>query len=204
MLLRSQMAPATTMITTKPNTMRTLAPEGWANIVFVAPGFLVGRSDEEVLTAAAGSVAYACRNVDKVLQARQRERVELALLHHEYPQFSQVSCPDMVGRWSSAGLPQPRRQGQGQTRLVARCEPERILSWRLAGLNDEDLLGRLPPEERARVMIDRLLAASEWAVQDAARANLSASRGVAIREFILEPPHIFAGDHGALHASHQG
>jgi type I restriction enzyme R subunit len=38
-------------------------------------------------------------------------------------------------------------------------------------------------------MIDRLLAASGWAVQDAARANLSASRGVAIREFILEPPH---------------
>ena len=56
-------------------------------------------------------------------------------------------------------------------------------------MNDEDLLGRLPPEERARVMIDRLLAASGWAVQDAARANLSASRGVAIREFILEPPH---------------
>ena len=38
-------------------------------------------------------------------------------------------------------------------------------------------------------MIDRLLAASGWAVQDAARANLSASRGVVIREFILEPPH---------------
>jgi type I restriction enzyme R subunit len=56
-------------------------------------------------------------------------------------------------------------------------------------LNDDDLLSRLPPEERARVMIDRLLAASGWAVQDAARANLSASRGVAIREFILEPPH---------------
>ena len=56
-------------------------------------------------------------------------------------------------------------------------------------MNDDDLLGRLPPEERARVMIDRLLAASGWAVQDAARANLSASRGVAIREFILEPPH---------------
>jgi type I restriction enzyme R subunit len=56
-------------------------------------------------------------------------------------------------------------------------------------LKDDDLLSRLPPEERARVMIDRLLAASGWAVQDAARANLSASRGVVIREFILEPPH---------------
>lgn len=56
-------------------------------------------------------------------------------------------------------------------------------------MKDDDLLSRLPPEERARVMIDRLLAASGWAVQDAARANLSASRGVVIREFILEPPH---------------
>jgi type I restriction enzyme R subunit len=56
-------------------------------------------------------------------------------------------------------------------------------------LNNDDLLERLPPEERARVMIDGLLAASGWAVQDAARANLSASRGVALREFILEPPH---------------
>ena len=54
---------------------------------------------------------------------------------------------------------------------------------------NDDLLSRLPPEERARVMIDRQLAASGWAVQDAARANLSASRGVAIREFVLEPPH---------------
>jgi len=33
----------------------------WADIVFVAPGFLVGRSDEELRTGAAGSVAYACR-----------------------------------------------------------------------------------------------------------------------------------------------
>ena len=56
-------------------------------------------------------------------------------------------------------------------------------------MSDDDLLSRLPPEERARVMIDRLLAASGWAVQDAARANLSAGHGVAIREFILEPPH---------------
>ena len=56
-------------------------------------------------------------------------------------------------------------------------------------MNDDDLLARLPPEERARVIIDRLLAASGWAVQGAGQVNLSASRGVAIREFILEPPH---------------
>jgi type I restriction enzyme R subunit len=59
----------------------------------------------------------------------------------------------------------------------------------MPGLNDEDLLALLPPEKRARVKIDQMLAASGWAVQDAGKANLSADRGVAIREFILEPPH---------------
>jgi type I restriction enzyme R subunit len=34
-----------------------------------------------------------------------------------------------------------------------------------------------------------MLSASGWVVQDAERANLSAGCGVAIREFILEPPH---------------
>jgi len=55
-------------------------------------------------------------------------------------------------------------------------------------LND-DLFALLPPEKRARIKIDQMLAASGWAVQDADKANLSAGRGVAIREFILEPPH---------------
>ncbi len=47
----------------------------------------------------------------------------------------------------------------------------------------------LTPEARARVEIDRMLAAAGWAVQDYSRANLSAARGVAVREFVLKPPH---------------
>ena len=34
-----------------------------------------------------------------------------------------------------------------------------------------------------------MLEAAGWAVQDARSANLAAARGVAVREFILEPPH---------------
>ena len=56
-------------------------------------------------------------------------------------------------------------------------------------MSDDDLLARLRPEDRARVQIDKLLAASGWAVQDAQRVNLQASRGVAVREFVLVPPH---------------
>ena len=47
----------------------------------------------------------------------------------------------------------------------------------------------LTPEGKARLAIDEMLAAAGWAVQDANRVNLSASRGVAVREFVLKPPH---------------
>jgi len=47
----------------------------------------------------------------------------------------------------------------------------------------------LTPEARARVEIDRQLGAAGWTVQDASRANLSAARGVAVREFVLKSPH---------------
>jgi type I restriction enzyme, R subunit len=47
----------------------------------------------------------------------------------------------------------------------------------------------LPPEGRARARIDEMLAAAGWAVQDARSVNLGASRGVAVREFVLRPPH---------------
>ncbi len=50
-------------------------------------------------------------------------------------------------------------------------------------------LAYLTPEARARVEIDGMLSAAGWSVQHAGRANLSASRGVAIREFILTPGH---------------
>lgn len=52
-----------------------------------------------------------------------------------------------------------------------------------------DLMNRLPPEERARVKIDETLTKAGWAVQDAAKVNLSAGRGVAVREFVLDAPH---------------
>jgi type I restriction enzyme R subunit len=47
----------------------------------------------------------------------------------------------------------------------------------------------LTPEAKARREIDRMLAAAGWAVQDARAVNLSASRGVAVREFVMKPPH---------------
>jgi len=50
-------------------------------------------------------------------------------------------------------------------------------------------LAYLTPEARARVEIDRMLDAAGWSVQHAGRVNLMASRGVAIREFILKPGH---------------
>lgn len=48
-----------------------------------------------------------------------------------------------------------------------------------------------PPEAQARQDIDRMLAASGWAVQDRKDTNLHAGDGVAIREFPL-PGHGFA------------
>jgi type I restriction enzyme, R subunit len=47
----------------------------------------------------------------------------------------------------------------------------------------------LTPEARARVDIDRMLEAAGWAVQGASAVNLSASHGVAVREFVMKKPH---------------
>src|SRR5206468_9567339 len=47
-------------------------------------------------------------------------------------------------------------------------------------------------ERVARQEIDRLLQAAGWEVQDVAKANLHAGRGVALREFPLTPGHGFA------------
>src|SRR6266511_1820092 len=47
----------------------------------------------------------------------------------------------------------------------------------------------LSAEDKARVEIDKMLETAGWAVQDAREGNLAASRGVAVREFILESPH---------------
>ena len=50
-------------------------------------------------------------------------------------------------------------------------------------------IGYLAPEARARVEIDRMLGEAGWAVQNAAQVNLAAKRGVAVREFVMAPPH---------------
>ena len=44
-------------------------------------------------------------------------------------------------------------------------------------------------EQRARMNIDAQLANCGWIVQDASAANVTAGRGVAVREFILEGGH---------------
>ncbi len=51
---------------------------------------------------------------------------------------------------------------------------------------DHDYLAR---EAKARVQIDRQLAAAGWAVQSQETLNLSAGPGIAVREFTLEKPH---------------
>jgi len=51
---------------------------------------------------------------------------------------------------------------------------------------DDEYLAR---EAKARVNIDRQLAAAGWIVQSASKANVSAGLGVAIREFVLEKGH---------------
>ena len=48
------------------------------------------------------------------------------------------------------------------------------------------------PEEQAREQIDQMLEVAGWAVQDAAKANIHASRGVALRNFSLKPGYGFA------------
>ena len=47
----------------------------------------------------------------------------------------------------------------------------------------------IPAEGRARVEIDRQLAACGWVVQDRGAMNLYAGQGVAVREFIMAPGH---------------
>ena len=47
----------------------------------------------------------------------------------------------------------------------------------------------MTPEQQARVRIDTLLEQAGWALQDVHSLNLSAARGVAVREFDLKPGH---------------
>ena len=81
--------------------------------------------------------------------------------------------------------------------FVRRCA---ISGWRAVGYAEKVLTGTLRPvhdpandylarEAKARVNIDRQLAAAGWLVQNADQANISAGRGVAVREFVLEKGH---------------
>lgn len=47
----------------------------------------------------------------------------------------------------------------------------------------------LDPEAKARIEIDKMLSAAGWTVQDYKAVNLGASRGVAVREFVMAPGH---------------
>jgi type I restriction enzyme, R subunit len=60
------------------------------------------------------------------------------------------------------------------------------LSWDFMESGDHDYLAR---EARARMEIDRQLAAAGWVVQSQDALNLSAGPGIAVREFTLERPH---------------
>ena len=51
-----------------------------------------------------------------------------------------------------------------------------------------------PPRQRARARIDRLLTAAGWAVHDVKTTDPHAARGVALREFELNPGHGTADD----------
>src|SRR4051794_486529 len=60
----------------------------------------------------------------------------------------------------------------------------------------------MTPEEKARQEIDRQLAVSGWIVQDYKAMDLSAGRGVAVREFALkggqEADYLLYGDGKAI------
>ncbi len=68
------------------------------------------------------------------------------------------------------------------------------------------------PEDRARERIDEQLAAAGWSVQSRDEVNLSAARGVAVREFRMAPKHgiadylLFVDEEpvGALEAKKKG
>jgi type I restriction enzyme R subunit len=53
----------------------------------------------------------------------------------------------------------------------------------------DDGVSYLSREDRARVKIDLVLRDAGWDVQDAAKVNLGAGKGVAVREFRLKQPH---------------
>jgi type I restriction enzyme, R subunit len=59
----------------------------------------------------------------------------------------------------------------------------------MCGVAGNPEIAYLTPEARARLRIDAMLEAAGWTVQSAASVNLSASPGVAVREFVMKRPH---------------
>src|SRR2546429_573749 len=78
------------------------------------------------------------------------------------------------------------RQRRG-VRIAARPSTLSDASAKICPVTED--IAYLTPEARARVEIDRMLASAGWIVQSAAQVNLKASRGVAVREFVLKKPH---------------
>lgn len=79
----------------------------------------------------------------------------------------------------------------GERRLACGSEVASRLRVRLDGGPQVRLEGGLPPtpEQEARVAIDKALVACGWLVQGVDEVNVTAGRGVAIREFPLAPGH---------------
>lgn len=56
-------------------------------------------------------------------------------------------------------------------------------------MSNEDGVGPLPAETRARVRIDQQLVQAGWKVQDKKDLNLFAGQGIAVREVVMKPGH---------------
>jgi type I restriction enzyme R subunit len=105
--------------------------------------------------------------------------------------FANATAEGIAARWSG-----PREFGSGVRMNVAFRESARarLSGAALACLRASiDAQGEgVSPEEKARTDIDRLLAAAGWTVADVSKADIHASRGVAIREFPLNAGFGFA------------
>ena len=73
-----------------------------------------------------------------------------------------------------------RRTSATEKSKPSKASAESSYSANVTSLPSDPNIAYLTPEARARVEIDRMLAATGWVVQDYVRVNLSAPRGVAV------------------------
>ncbi len=66
------------------------------------------------------------------------------------------------------------------------CRSKRRFEWSFSESVAKNVDSMPTPEELAREKIDALLASCDWIIQDRSTINLSAGRGVAIREALLQ------------------